>query len=184
MELSRDLSFKGDRTYLAGTTVFDDIIVLRGSSIRGIDFRFNHKTDRQVCYQSASPAEGQISVGTWRDDQDFFHIVERDAPITARVPFNEDDLVENFVFEPGRVALPTDVAPNSTIEAIVAGYKQLLLRSVIDHQARLAFVRLRLPAILTLPLEIRFSRRLGDFYQGDLVKDRKPAGQIFFGEWR
>jgi hypothetical protein len=184
MELSRNLSFKGGRNYLAGTTVFDDIVALRGRSIRGIDFRFNHKTDRQVSYQSASPTEGQVSVGTWRDDQEAFHIVERDTPITARVPFDEDDLVKNFVFEPGRVAMPADIAANSTIEAIVAGYKQLLLRSVMNHQAHLAFVRLRLPAVPTLPLEIRFSRRLGEFYQGDLIKDSKPAGQIFFGEWR
>lgn len=184
MELSRDLSFKGGRNYLHSTTVFDDILALRGRSIRGVDFRFNHKTDRQVCYQSASLAEGQVGVGTWRDDHGAFHIVERDAPITTRVPYDEDGLAANFVYEPGRVALPADVAPYSTIEAIVAGYKQLLLRSVVNLQGRLAFVRLRLPAIPALPLEIRFSRRLGEFYQGDLVKDCRPAGQIFFGEWR
>ena len=31
-----------------------------------------------------------------------------------------------------------------------------------------------------LPLEIRFGRRIGEFYQGDLSRAGKPAGQIFF----
>lgn len=184
MELDRELKFKGARTYLHSTTLFDDIVALRGPGVGGIDFRFNHKTARQVRYQSAPPAEGETGVGIWRDNLGQFHIVERDAPVTGREPYDEDALAAAFAFDGQRVELPPDVGENSTIEAIVAGYKALLLRTVAGDVARLAFVRLRLSRVPRLPLEIHFSRRIGGFYQGELRQDDQPAGQIFFGEWQ
>lgn len=184
MELDRELAFKGGRTYLHSTTLFDDIVALRGPGVGGIDFRFNHRTGHQVCYQSAPPVGEQVGVGIWRDSLGELHIVERDAAITQREAYDEDGLAAMFAFDGQRVALPAEVGGRSPVEAVVAGFKALLLRTVADADARLAFVRLRLPEVPRLPLDIRFSRRIGEFYQGDLSRAGKPAGQIFFGEWR
>lgn len=183
MELDRELAFKGGRTYLHSTTLFDDIVALRGPDIGEIDFRFNHKTARQVRYRSAPPANGEVGVGIWRDSLGQFHIVERDAPITRREPYDEDGLAAAFAFDGQRVELPADVGGRSPVEAIVAGFKALLLRSVTADTARLAFVRLRLSRVPQLPLEIRYSRRIGEFFQGELRQGGQPVGQIFFGEW-
>jgi hypothetical protein len=184
MELDRELAFKGGRTYLHSTTLFDDIVALRGDDLRGIDFRFNHKTARQVRYQSAPPAGDQVGVGIWRDHLGEFHIVERDAPVTRRQPYDEDALADLFAFAGRHVEVPADVGGHSAVEAIVAGFKALLQRTVAGRDARLAFVRLRLASLPRLPLAIRFGRRIGEFYQGDILLAGEPAGQIFFGEWR
>lgn len=184
MELDRELAFKGGRTYLHSTTLFDDIVALRGPDIAEIDFRFNHKTGHQVRYQAAPPANGEVGVGVWRDSHGQFHIVERDALVSRREPYDEDGLAATFAFDGQRVELPADVGGNSPIEAIVAGYKALLLRSVTAGTARLAFVRLRLSALPRLPLEIRYSRRIGEFFQGEVRQGGQPFGQIFFGEWQ
>jgi len=184
MELDRDLAFKGGRSYLHSTTLFDDIVALRGPGIREIDFRFNHKTGHQVRYKSAPPAATEVGVGIWRDNLGEFHIVERDALITRHEPYDEDGFAATFAFDGQHVLLPADVGGHSMVEAIVAGFKALLLRTVADGTARLAFVRLRLRALPQLPLEIRFARRIGEFYQGDLSQAGQPVGQVFFGEWR
>jgi hypothetical protein len=184
MELERDLAFKGGRSYLHSTTLFDDIVALRGPGVREIDFRFNHKTGRQVRYKSAPPTGAEVSVGIWRDNMGEFHIVERDVRITRHEPYDEEGLAATFAFDGRHVVLPADVGGHSTVEAIVAGFKALLLRTAADATARLAFVRLRLRALPQLPLEIRFSRRIGEFYQGDLFQAGQPVGQVFFGEWR
>lgn len=183
MDLDRDLSFKGGRTYLHSTTVFDDILQLKGGAFAGLDFKFDRRTDRQVRYLSQPPPAGTV-VATWNDRDGTIHVVERDAAITADVPYDEDGLAARFEFGERQVTLPVDIGGHSLIEAIVAGYKALLQRTVAGSGARLAFVRLRLSHLPGLPLQIRFARRLGDFYQGDILSGEQTVGQIFFGEWR
>lgn len=184
MNLDREMSFKGGRTYLHSTTVFDDLVRLRNPGAGAIDFRFDRRTDRQVRYQFEPPASGTLPVATWRDQEGTIYIVERGEAITGSVPYDEDGLANRFRFTGQSVTLPVDLDGNSLIEAVVAGFKALLQRTVADKASKLAFVRLRLSRLPTLPLEIRFSRRIGEFYQGDIHAGAEPVGQIFFGEWK
>lgn len=183
MNLDRELSFKGGRKYLHSTTVFDDLLSLRAGDLRSIDFTFDKRTDHQVRYQDTPPTARESLVATWRDADGAVYVVERDALITGSAPYDEDGLAGGFSFGERSVRLPAHAGDNSLIEAIVAGFKALLLRSVAGPGAKLAFVRIRLPRLPVLPVEIRYSRRIGEFYQGDILVDDKPAGQIFFGEW-
>lgn len=184
MALDRELAFKGGRDYLHSTTVFDDILALRGGDASGIDFRFNHRTAHAVRYQAQAPGEGEVAVGSWRDDAGTLHVVERPDLIQARQPYDEDALAATFEYGDRSVAVPADLGGHSAIEAVVAGFKALLLRSVAQPGARLAFVRIRLPRAPRTPLQIRYSRRIGEFYQGDLSEDGQAAGQLWFGAWR
>lgn len=184
MNLDRDLHFKGSRTYLHSTTVFDDLLTLRSPGVKSVDFKFDKRTDRQVRYQSQAPGDDQQRVvASWRDGDGVVYVVERDAAIIESRPYDEGGLARSFAFDGQRVSLPADVGGHSLIEALVAGFKVLLQRTVAGSGAKLAFVRLRLSRIPTLPVDIRFSRRIGEFYQGDITADGQPVGQIFFGEW-
>lgn len=184
MNLDRSLVFKGARTYLHSTSVFDDLLHLKGGAAGAVDFTFEKRTDRQVRYQSEPPADADALVATWRDGGGTTtYIVEREAPITDAVAYDEDGLAQSFSFDASSVSLPAEVGGHSLIEALVAGFKALLQRTVAGKDAKLAFVRLRLTRWPGLPLEIRYSRRIGGFYQGDIIAGGKPVGQIFFGEW-
>lgn len=184
MNLDRDMSFKGGRTYLHSTTLFDDLIQLKGPEVGAIDFKFDKRTDHQVRYQTEPPVSGVALVATWRDREGTTYIVEREEAITDSTSYDEDGLADRFEFTGKSVMLPADVGGNSMIEAVVAGFKALLQRTVAGKTSKLAFVRLRLSSMPGLPLEILFSRRIGEFYQGDIHVSGKPVGQIFFGEWK
>jgi hypothetical protein len=187
MTADRQLCFKGTRQYLHSTTLFDDLIALRGDAAGPIDFRFEHKTAHQVRYVAADSAEVAalaVQVASWRDARGEIRVLEREAMIGCRTDYDEDGLARSFAYDGNVVAIPADVGGHSAIEAIVAGFKALLLRTVAGRDARLAFVRIRLAAVPQLPLQVRYSRRIGEFYQGDLVGEAGNVGQVFFGEWR
>jgi hypothetical protein len=184
MILRPDLPFRGDREYLQAATVFDDILDWFDGSPRNIDFTFHRKTDRQVGYATTAPKDESQLVAKWHDDDKTIFVVESDIPTTLRKDYDEQALVERFSFGPGGVAVPTDVGDSSPLEAVVAAFKALLHRTVVPHKPKVVCVRVRLQSLLELPLEVRFNRRIGEFYQGDIRADGHPVGQIFFGEWR
>lgn len=184
MILRPDLPFRGDRNYLQSATLFDDVLEWSGGRPRNIDFVFHKKTDRQVGYETSAPAEDSRLVAKWRDDDKVIFVVESDKPITLREGYDEQALVDRFAFNPDGVAVPADIGDFSVMEAIVAAFKALLHRTVTPHKPKLVFVRVRLQSAPELPLEVRFSRRIGEFYQGDIRAGARPVGQIFFGEWR
>lgn len=183
MDLDRNMAFKGGRTYLHSTTVVDDILQLRQGVDGRVDFKFDKRTARQVRYLSELPA-GVEPVATWRDGQGMIYVVERNEPIVLSTAYDEDALAERFVFSDQQVMLVANIGDASFIEAVVAGFKALLQRTVAGKASKLAFVRLRLSRLPGLPVEIHYSRKIGEFFQGDILADGEPVGQIFFGEWR
>ncbi|WP_166209748.1 hypothetical protein [Cognatiluteimonas telluris] len=187
MTPDRQLCFKGARQYLHSTTLFDDLLAVRGEAAGPIDFRFEHKTAHQVRYlEGDAPDTGgdAVQVASWRDARGQVRVVEREALIDCRTGYDEDGLARSFACDGNVMAIPAEVGEHSAIEAIVAGFKALLLRTVAGPGAKLAFVRIRLAAAPRLPLQVRYNRRIGEFYQGDLVSADGIIGQIFFGEWR
>lgn len=184
MNLDRDLPFRGARNYLQSATLFDDILLLRGDSVKSVDFRFNKKTARQVRYQSVPPENESASVAVWRDSEATVFVVERDEEIGESVPYDEEALVDRFVFTAAGVEVPSEIGEYTVMEAIVAGFKALLHRTVVTHKPKVVFVRARLSELPALPLEVRYTRRIGEFYQGEICASGKNVGQIFFGEWK
>jgi hypothetical protein len=184
MELDPDFAFRGSRNYLHSTTVMNELLRLHDGAPGGFDFRFDRRSDHQVRFQDHAPAEGEVVVGTWRDATGTVHIVERDARIERAEPYDEDGLASRLEFNGNVVDLPAELPGYTPLEAIVAAFKVLLRRGPAGSDAKMAFVRLACNATPTLPLRITFSRRLGDFFQGDIEAAGKPLGRIHFGEWR
>jgi hypothetical protein len=184
MRLEPDFAFRGSRDYLHSTTVMNELQRLRGGAPGGFDFRFDRRTDRQVRFQDEAPAEGEVLVGTWRDAAGSVHIVERDARIERAEPYDEDGLAGRLRFDGNMVDLPAELPGYTPVEAIVAAFKALLRRGPAGAGAKVAFVRLACNAEPVLPMRIVFSRRLGDFFQGDIEASGEPLGRIHFGEWR
>ena len=184
MILRPHLPFRGDRNYLQSATLFDDLLAWRGGNPRNIDLTFHRKTERQIGYETSAPEDGATVVATWRDADRSVFVVEGDEPITQRVAYDEQSLVDRFTFGPDGVTVPARIGDFTVIEAIVAAFKALLHRTVVQHKPKLTFVRIRLESVPELPLQVRFSRRIGEFYQGEIRLDGRTVGQIFFGEWR
>jgi hypothetical protein len=184
MEIEPDFAFRGSRDYLHSTTVMNELLRRRGGAPGGFDFRFDRRTDRQVRFQDEAPAQGAALVGTWRDAAGTVHVVERDERIGRAEPYDEDGLAGRLEFGENTVDLPAELLGYTPVEAIVAAFKALLRRGPAGPQAKVAFVRLACNATPALPLRIAYSRRLGDFFQGDIEASGKPLGRIHFGEWR
>lgn len=179
-----DFAFRGSRNYLHSTTVMNELLRLRDGAPQGFDFRFDRRTDRQVLFQEEAPSQGQVLVGTWRDATGTVHIVEREGRIGLAEPYDEDGLAGQLAFDGNAVELPAELPGYTAVEAIVAAFKALLRRGPAGPDAKVAFVRLACSAAPQLPLRIAYSRRLGDFFQGDIEAAGKSLGRIHFGEWR
>lgn len=180
MRLDRNFQFRGTRDYLHSTTLFNDLLRVRGEHATRIDMKFHRRTGRQVSFTDELP-NGE-PVAEWSDSGGRLFIVEREERITERAPYDEDGLAAQFEIEGRIVRIPADLGAFTRIEALVAGFKRLL-QSVHPDKRRYAFVRIRLDRCPESALEIRYSRDIGAFHQGDISEAGKLMGQIFFGVW-
>ncbi len=185
MKLDREFTLRGGRNYLHSAAVIDDLLGLRPRAAEeGFDFRFEHRTDRQIRYQDEAPQDRSAIVGTWSDADGVVYLVSRGEPIVATSPYDEDGLARNFEFDADGVRVPAGLAGYTTIEAIIAGFKALLRAGPAGGGVKVVFVRMKCDRLPGLPLRIDFKRKLGAFYQGDIRDGRGNAGQIYYGEWR
>jgi hypothetical protein len=180
VKIDRRFPFRGGRDYLHSTSVFNDLLELRSPHATRIDMKFHRRTDRQVSY--VDELSGADPVAEWSDSGGKLFIVERDERIAEREPYDEDGLAARFEMEGRIVRIPADILPFTRFEALVAGFKRLL-QSVHGGKRKYAFVRVRLDHCPDAAMEIRYSRDIGAFFQGDISADGNPVGQIFFGAW-
>lgn len=177
-------TFKGKRDYLHSTTVFDHVLTLVDANPASIDFKFLKKTDRICIAQAAKPANSEHVVAIYADSRNSRFIVETDAPVTQRHPYDEDGLGTRFKLEGKTIYVPAQVEGFSFIECAVAAFKRLLLSLDRDNAHRFAFVRIMLDRVPASAFDVQFVRKIsGNFYQGVLSERGAPVGKIFFGEW-
>lgn len=181
MKLDRTFQLRGSRDYLHSASVFDDLLQVRGKNSTHIDLKFHRRTDRQVSYTERS--EGLEPIAEWSDSNGRLLIVERDEPIVERVPYDEEGLAAQFEIEGRTARIPKDIGSFTRIEAVIAGFKRLLQSVYPDIKRKYVFVRIRLDHCPDAAVEIRYSRDIGAFFQGDISAEGKPVGQIFFGVW-
>lgn len=184
MKTDRTFTFRGDRQYLQSASLFDDLIRFRGPESTDIDFRFSHKTDRQVSYVDTRPDAGERVVAEWSDSQGQLFAVERDDPIRESLPYDEPALVRLLRIEGRTVHVPADIGAFTRIEALVAAFKHLLLSTYPDIRRKYVFVRIRLTHEPQGATDITYARDIGAFFQGDIRENGQLLGQIFFGVWQ
>lgn len=178
--MDRHFQFRGGRNYLHSTSLFNDLLRIRGPHATCIDMKFHRQTNRQVSYTDNLIAENPVA--EWSDSGGKLLVIERDERIGERAPYDEDGLAARFEIEGRVVKVPADIGPFTRFEALVAGFKRLL-RSVHRDERSYAFVRVRLDHYPDNALEIRYARDVGAFNQGDISEDGNLVGQIFFGVW-
>lgn len=183
--LDRTFEFRGTRNYLHSTSLFDDLIALRGGGgdVRDVDFRFHHKSGNQVSYVDA-PADGETVVAEWTDSRGKVFVVERPEPIVRSAPYDEPALGARLAVDGDCIRIPADIGPFTRIEALVAGFKLLLQRRFPETPRNYVFVRSRLRFLPEQAMDVCFARTIGEFFQADIRADGTHVGQIFFGEWR
>lgn len=183
MDLDREFQFRGNRKYLQSASLFDDLIEVRGEGICTIDFKFHRKTGNQVTLTDKAPTDTDTLVAEWNDSRGKIYVVERDEPIRDSTPYDEPLLVNMFNVDGRTINIPLDVDPFTQIEALVAGFKHLLQSVYPDVSRKYVFVRIRLKHLPQSPVQIKYSRDIGAFFQGDIHESEQIFGQIFFGEW-
>jgi hypothetical protein len=186
VNIERHFQFRGDRKYLQSASLFDDLIELRGRQAENIDFKFHRKTGNQVIYATDRPEDEQDIVAEWKDASERIFIIESDKPITNALPYDEPALVRRFALDlqAREIDIPADIGSFSRMESMVAGFKNLLQSVYPDVVQKYVFVRIRLKKLPQEGLTIRYSRDIGEFFQGDIRSGNEALGQIFFGVWK
>lgn len=182
MKLDRTFRFRGTRDYLHSASVFDDLLQVRGQHSTHIDLKFHRRTDRQVSYVETTL--GLEPVAEWSDSLGKLFVVERGEAIVGREPYDEDGLAARFEIVGRTARIPADIGPFTRMEAVIAGFKRLLQSVYPDIKRKYVFARVRLDHYPDSAMELRYSRDIGAFFQGDISIEGKPIGQIFFGVWR
>jgi hypothetical protein len=195
MKIPLDMGFKGNRTYLHGTSFFNaleqvsqaftgepDVFVAR------LVFR---RLARYICEVSSSLPDtndslaGQgryrLSSGTVKD----FWLIETTKPVVDRQPYDEDALFADAVIDlDGRVAQLTKRSINTPIEDVVGLTKVLNYRLMPDISGKWLFGQLDLNAPLREGyhrIDIRMqSAFAGRFSVSEIYLDDNNVGAIRF----
>jgi hypothetical protein len=182
MKVDHTFTFRGSRGYLHGTSVFADLLQLRGTDATAIDLKFHRRTAHQVAYTDDPDLAGH-AVAEWHDAQGKLFIVERDESIAERVPYDESRLANMLDMDGRMVRIPASTPGFTRFEALVASFKRLLETVHAGAQRKYVFVRVCLTHVPEGAMEIYYARDIGAFFQGDISVDGVRLGQIFFGEW-
>jgi len=158
-KFSLDLAFRGDRNYVTGADVFDQLeSELRQSRDLSAwslsEIVFLHKTcnNINVCFDDAKPLSGLLGsfgiISANRDSELRGWLIDSGSTVSRMLPFDEKALLKesyfNFETKKARIAVPPEY---TSIQAIVAGTKELCT-SVVPEGGKWIFGSLRLKAAL------------------------------------
>jgi hypothetical protein len=183
--------FKGSRDYVHGTDMFNQTLAWlheTGVEPREIDFAFHRIARRQI---TAIPgaAEGLEPVAvcnfTAAGERQRVVLVERDAPVTDRYPYPEDEIVSAMeVDASARRGVLRGRVDYSDVELAVAMTKALHQR-VFGPASKWLFVRARFPQYTRQSQPAERSVAIVASFHGKLTRtevafDGAKAGEIHF----
>jgi hypothetical protein len=188
------LRFKGDRSYLHGTDMFDETLTWLSSTCRGeiaeIDFSFHRLATHQLavvpepCPSHAKP----VAVCAFALDgiRRKVFLVESDEAVAGRYPYPEDEIVRPLEID-GTAHRGVLRGPSaySEIEVWIATTKALHVRTIPESRGKWLFVRGRFPKYVrkaeaherTLTIAAGIGGRLT---RTEVRLDGTPAGEIYF----
>lgn len=187
------IKFKGDRSYLHGTDFFQEISKKLASiegkgAITKLVFKSFATKQCYLAYGARPESTDRIiGNGIWLFGEEGetlkFWIVEGDAPVTERYPFDEHKLVGPLVVENDRI-VSCQENQFSVIENVVAMTKKLNYQLTPEINGKWVFGQIN----LVRPMPDRFnsmevrrtSERQGKFSCNDLVVDNTYIGEIRF----
>lgn len=188
-----DLRFKGERTYLHGTDLFDAMVELArratGAGVSDIRMSFYRPIRRSVAARrvtsgAAVPRPCALFELKSAGQPVAWELIEGSEPVAGRRPYDETDVTAGAVVRDRLITQPAPTA-YSFIERVVALNKRLLdqLRgdpSVSWWFGRLELSRLPAPApALDLRVETDLGARL---VRSSIEIDGRREGSIYFSE--
>lgn len=176
-------AFRGKRTYLSATTVFDWLLQQLDSPTN-IDFQFHQFTKNQCKVVSKTSLEDQI-VATYRSNEEKLYLVDTEVAIDSNYPCNEQLIVgkAKISIESGHFEMPP-IENASYIESIVVIYKEMLSKTEDGGRGKLIFGRVKLNRVPeTGQCEVRHRRKIGDkFFEATLFCNDEKIGALYFGQ--
>jgi hypothetical protein len=176
--------FRGTRTYLHSSTVFD---YLRGfdSQPEQIDFTVHKMTGQQcVVLPEPPPARGEPLIATYRSAGLTRFLYETDRAMQGSYPCNEREICQQARFgeSAGSFAMPP-IPSASYIEAAVGVYKHLLQLVYPQETRKLLFARMTLTYVPADGLcRVEHRRKIGaDFLESRLFHNGRLLGKLIFG---
>jgi hypothetical protein len=190
------LCFKGDRTYLHGTDVYEAAVERLRAEWPGLDgrcrFLFHRLARRPLaalvdrfapgvarpngCAAEMHVTGGPVEASVW--------FVERDGAVDCRHPYDEDAVVRGVTLSANEISL-AEPPPNRAIEVVVALTKRLHYAALAPAAGRWLFVRLDLRRLLR-PGDARgVAVRLAGparaaLTRSEIVVRGEPLGSIYF----
>lgn len=186
------LKFKGSRTYVHGTDMFNQTLEWISSThndIRDIDFAFHRLASRQLEAVAGAVPEGVQPVAlctyTRGAARDRAYLVETDVEVTDRYPYPEDQIVEAMAIdEAARRGVLREDSGYTDIEVWVAMTKALHIACFPELRGKWLFVRGRFAEYArrssgerTIAIASVFSAKLT---RTEASIDGRKVGDIFF----
>jgi len=185
-----NLKFKGDRTYIHGSDIFNDVDRVAGKNNDGcylshLAFRRFARRDCELLWVKPSPGKPLVAQGSVRhsDTDRPFWVVELHEPAAGRYEFDEAGLVAPAIRDREEIVLENR-SIYTPIEEIIALTKRLNCELTPDVDGKWLFGQLNLSCALPSDyssLRIRRVREVaGRFSLNDIIIDSNNVGNIRF----
>ena len=184
MEQKLNFCFKGKRTYLHSTDVFNKFLELFGESLENINFTFYKITDKNILLKDKEDTNLKLVFlfeFTQNGRRRRYYGYELENPINCRYPYDEDSIVEKAILE-NKCALLANKTEYSFIEHLVALTKFLHLK-LFPKGGKWYFARLQLKEVPKdfIPLRVCLDQHLGKkLTASNIYVGNEAIGKIYF----
>jgi hypothetical protein len=176
--------FRGSRTYLHSSTIFDYLLT-RDPKPVDIDFAVHKMTDRQCTVSTEPQAAGDdMLVATYRSARLTYYLHETEQQIQGSYLCIENEICEHTTFEGATASLVMPPIEGATfIESVVGVYKKLLQVLHPDLTGKLVFARM---TVTHVPndghCQVQQRRKIGaNYFESRLFHEDTPLGKLIFG---
>lgn len=173
--------FKGSRTYLHGTSMFDNLLKHVGVPTyapESIRFMVMHMTT-MVCEIVEKGKQGDRPVvAAYQDTKHDLLLIETETGISQRVEFDELQISKTISINGAVVEFDSSLPGFSMIESLVCSYRELL---VSQEDWKYLFVDLRLQHLPTGMVKVEFKRKkMKKFFEGWIFEGDEKIGRIIY----
>jgi hypothetical protein len=182
MNTRLNFNFKGERTYVQGGDIFNEVSANLTNEELILDIAFKHFTNKH-CQLTTALDANQQAICVIKSNFNRYYLTETEALVTEKYVFNEEKLVAPALIE-GQGITMLGNQEYSLIENIIALTKKLNYTLEPDVNGKWVFGQLKLnqgfPELFNR-LNITSTRRFkGKFNENRIEIDNKYFGNIIF----
>lgn len=180
--------FKGNRNYVHGTDMFNNLINILGKDIINIDFMIYKKTDKNIILSDSKAKLSDNVIFKFlylkKGQEKLVYGLETDEKLNCRYDYDEESIVKVAKIDiPNKSIILDKKTKYSFIENVVAINKYLLNSLFIDKKGKWYFTRIQLKGISKeyLPLKLVFKNSFNlKLTKTEILTDNKKIGYIYF----